>query len=297
MKDLLRSSVLGGLWAIAGVAILAQPSITDCGDAAVAAETAPLGSRPRVRSSLFGESLVRFELKSGHKAFVLEPAKAKATSEKPWVWYAPTLLADREEDWESPGTRHAWIFGELLGSGIHVAGVDVGESYGSPKGRAIYDEFYDLMLRQYSYSAKPALLAISRGGLMAFNWAADHPDRIGCLGGIYPVCNLRSYPRIERLAEAYGMREDELRTQIDQHNPMARLEPLAGARVPLFLLHGDHDAVVPLESNSGELARRYQALGGSVQLVIVKGKGHEVVPEFWQAPPLIEFFRKNVLAR
>jgi hypothetical protein len=74
MKDLLRRSALGGLWAIAGVAILVQPLITDCGDAAVAAETAPLGSLPRVRSSLFGDTLVRCELKSGHKALVLEPA-------------------------------------------------------------------------------------------------------------------------------------------------------------------------------------------------------------------------------
>jgi dipeptidyl aminopeptidase/acylaminoacyl peptidase len=206
-------------------------------------------------------------------------------------------LADREQDWISPGARHAWIFQKLLERGIAVAGVDVGESYGSPTGRAGYDKFYDLLVGHYAFSPKPGLLAISRGGLMAYNWAAEHPDRVRCLGAIYPVCNLRAYPRIAQLAGPYAMSEDKLRETLSEHNPLDRLGRLAAARVPLLHLHGDRDTVVPLESHSAELARRYRSLGGEVELHVVSGKGHEVIPEFWQDSRLIDFFVKHLAGR
>lgn len=60
--------------------------------------------------------------------------------------------------------------------------------------------------------------------------------------------------------------------------------------MPLFHLHGDHDKVVPLADNSGLLASRYRELGGPIELVVVPGKGHEVVPELWEDPRLAEFF-------
>ena len=50
------------------------------------------------------------------------------------------------------------------------------------------------------------------------------------------------------------------------------------------------DTLVPLDRNSGALVRRYRALGGEAELVVVKGKGHEVCPEFFQNQRLLDFF-------
>jgi dipeptidyl aminopeptidase/acylaminoacyl peptidase len=138
-------------------------------------------------------------------------------------------------------------------------------------------------------------LAISRGGLMSFNWAAENPEAAGCIGAIYPLCNLEKYSRPGRIARAYNLSEAGLREQIAQHNPVDRLQPLAKQSVPLFLIHGDADDVVPVEYHSGELARRYRALEGPVRLVIVPDKGHEVVPEYWQEEKLIHFFVTHLL--
>ena len=70
----------------------------------------------------------------GHDAFVITPPGAKAGI--PWVWYAPTLRG-------LPGGAEVWMFEQFLAAGIAVAGIDVGESYGSPEGREIYSRFYE----------------------------------------------------------------------------------------------------------------------------------------------------------
>ncbi|HUT92703.1 MAG TPA: prolyl oligopeptidase family serine peptidase [Thermoguttaceae bacterium] len=242
-----------------------------------------------VRSTLFDAEMVLLDV-AGHRAFILKPTRPEADGPKPWVWYAPTLLADGEADWKSPGGRHAWMFRRLLEGGLYVVGVDVGESWGSPAGRAVYDKLYDHLVGRFGFARKACLFPISRGGLMAYNWAADHADRVQCIGGIYPVSNFQEFAGREYVRRAYGMNEEQLRAELAKHNPLDRLAPLAAARVPILHVHGDHDTVVPLPSHSAELVRRYRALGGQADLIIIPGKGHEIAPELWQEPRLVEFF-------
>jgi pimeloyl-ACP methyl ester carboxylesterase len=242
---------------------------------------------------VFGADMVLLEV-AGHRAFILKPTDPKADGSKPWVWYAPTLMAAREDDWKSPGKRHAWVFTRLLAGGVYVAGVDVGESWGSPAGRAVYDKFYELMVGRLGFSVKAGLLPVSRGGLMAYNWAAERPDRVRCIGGIYPLCNLRSPSRIGRVAGAYGITEEQLSAEVEKHNPVDRLAPLAAAGVAILHVQGDQDTAVPLESNSAELARRYEALGGQAEVIVTPGKGHEVAPELWEERRLVEFFLRHL---
>ena len=108
-----------------------------------------------------GESF-RFD---GHDAFVIAPSDA--TVNTPWVWYAPTLP-------NLPGTAETWMFERFTEAGIAIAGIDVGESFGSPAGRSIYSAFYHYLVNARRYSARPVLLARSRGGLMLYSWAAEH---------------------------------------------------------------------------------------------------------------------------
>ena len=128
---------------------------------------------------------------------------------------------------------------------------------------------------------------------MLYNWAVEHASSVACVAGIYPVCNLSSYPGIKNACGAYGMTEAQLQEHLPEHNPVDRLAPLAAERVPLLHLHGDADKAVPLEANSGELIRRYRALGGPAELVVVNGKGHEEVPEFFQSVRLLEFLGRT----
>jgi hypothetical protein len=182
------------------------------------------------------------------------------------------------------------MFKQLLARGFAIVGVDVGESYGNAKGREIYEQFYKLLTDKFALSSKACLLPQSRGGLMLYNWAAEHPQSVQCIGGIYPVCDQSSWPGLAKSCAAYGMSEQELASHLKENNPIDRLEPLAKAKVPIFHLHGNADKVVSLERNSGELARRYHDLGGTMQLEVIEGKGHEVCAEFFHSQHLVDFF-------
>ncbi len=63
--------------------------------------------------------------------------------------------------------------------------------------------------------------------------------------------------------------------------------------MPILHIHGDSDTVVPLEKNAGELVRRYRELGGPAQLIVVPGKGHEVVPELFQSQAFVDWILRT----
>ena len=241
----------------------------------------------------FGGSRTDFEV-AGRPAFVILPKRGheqdrakegEAAAGEPlgWVWYAPQFAG------VYPGERHAWIVGRVLDAGMACAGVDVGESFGNAEGRRLFTAFHRAATRRFKLSPRAVLLPQSRGGLMHYNWAAEHPDLVARIAGIYTVCDLTSWPGLDGARGAYAMTADELRAHLPACNPIERLEPLAKAKVPILHVHGDKDAVVPLERNSAELIRRYKALGGPGELVVVPGKGHEEVDEFFKSERLARF--------
>ena len=226
----------------------------------------------------------RFEV-AGRPAFVILPEAKHRREPLPWVLYAPTF------DRVLPNERdEGWMIGRFLEAGIAIAGVNVGESFGSPAGRATYNALYThLTQTSPKFASQACLLARSRGGLMLYNWAADHPERVACIAAIYPVCDLRSYPGLAKACEAYGLSESQLAGSLSEHNPVDRLAPLAKAGIAIFHIHGDVDQVVPLEANSGALAKRYHQLGGAMELVVPRGQGHNMWSGFFHCQALVDF--------
>jgi len=216
--------------------------------------------------------------------FYLPPSRQVGA--RPWLWYAPVITG------RYPNAAANWLFDRLRARGFAICGIDAGESYGSPAGRAVFARFYETMTGERGLSPRPCLLAQSRGGLMLYNWAVEHPRSVARVGGIYPVCDLRSYPGLEKAAPAYGMSAQELQRRLAEHNPIDRLAPLAKERVPILHVHGNADKLVPLEPNSGVLIERYRKLGGPAELVVIEGKGHAEIPEFFQSERLLEFLSR-----
>ena len=179
---------------------------------------------------------------------------------------------------------------QFLDAGIAVAGIDVGEAYGSPHAFPHFDALYREMVKQ-GYAKKPALLGRSRGGLWVSSWALAHPDRVAGIGGIYPVYDYTTYPGVQRAARAYGVSEEDLLAQQDELNPIKRAGVLADAKIPVFIIHGTDDKVVPLAANSEALEKTYEARGAAelIEVIKVEGQGHSFWPGFFNCQELVDF--------
>jgi len=221
---------------------------------------------------------------SGRPAFVFLPEPSKRTQPQPWIFYAPTLPA-------YPDEAERWMHEQFLAAGVAVAGVDVGEAYGSPKSHAVFDELFVELTKQRGFAPKLCLFGRSRGGLWVSSWAIANPDRIAGMIGIYPVFDYRTYPGITNAAPAYNLTPAELGARASEFNPIARVSALAKAGVPVTLIHGDVDAVVPLKENSAELARQYEENGAAalVKLIVLKGQGHNFFEGFFHSQELVDF--------
>lgn len=236
---------------------------------------------PAVAQDSLPNKAETFEIE-GHKAFVY--AAPQPAAGKPWVWYAPTLngvsLVQRKLYFES-----------FLQAGIGIAGFDLGEVRGAPGSTAKFSLFYDEMVKR-GWSNKPILLGQSRGGLMMLAWATRNPDKVRAFVGIYPVCNLASWPlknsKAATLAD-FGMSEEELAAKLTQLNPIDNLQGLLASKTPMFVVHGDSDVVVPYDDNTGLLKKRYQAGGNEITVKVIPGEGHKVSPSFFECQELVDF--------
>ena len=219
----------------------------------------------------------------GWQAFRFIPDETRKTVDKPWVLYAPTLPA-------YPDRAELWMHQQLVSAGVAVAGIDTGESYGSPEAVRATEALHKEMVRR-GYSEKPVVFGRSRGGLWASAWAITHPEWTAGVGGIYPVFDWRTYPGVEKAAAAYGLLPEELDAQASVLCPIEKIDVLAKADIPFCIIHGDADKVVPLETNSAELKKRYESFGKGalVELIIANDQGHSFWKGYFQCQALVDF--------
>ena len=172
----------------AGSFALAAEPAADRANTVKARVTAALPTLDAVAKAMMGE--VTYLEVAGCPAFVILPQGEKPSTPVPWVWYAPTIRGQ-------PRPAHVWMFRQFLAKGIAIAGIDVGESMGNAKGRGEYAAFHKHLTEKHGFAKRANLMPQSRGGLMLYNWAAEHPNHVACIAGIYTVCDMSSWPGLK----------------------------------------------------------------------------------------------------
>ena len=204
---------------------------------------------------------------------------------RPWIWRTEFFGHEPQAD------------AALLRRGFHVGYIDVQDMYGAPVALDHMDAFYAEATGCRGLAPRVALEGFSRGGLFAYNWAARHPDRIACIYADAPVCDFRKWPAgrgrgpaspadWRRCLAAYGLTEEEALAW--RGNPLDNLGPLAAADVPLLHVCGEADEAVAFDENTGELERRYRALGGSIA-VLRKPFGRHHPHSLRNPAPIVRF--------
>ena len=221
------------------------------------------------RSAWHGYERVDFSLPGDGARCILVKPKTPAKG-NPWIW--------RARFW---GHQPALDL-QLLGKGFHLTYCEVGGLFGAPRAVERWNKFHALAVQQ-GLSSRPVLEGMSRGGLIIVNWASANPDKVAAIYGDNPVCNFNSWPGgkngkfskkdWQRCLKAYGL---SAAAATDHPQPLspAPLKPLAEKKVPIALVLGLADMVVPAGENGEALARNYESLGGPLKIWRKPGKGH-----------------------
>ena len=172
---------------------------------------------------------------------------------------------------------------ELLEHGLHVAYCDVSDLYGSPQAVRRWDDFYRMMTSK-GFNRKVVLEAMSRGGLIAYNWAGRNAGKVACIYADAPVMDIKSWPMgkgkskaskedIKRLLDAYGLRREEDAVKW-RKNPLDLANRIAKAGIPCLHVVGDADSVVPVSENTSPFEKVMLEKGNPITVIHKPGVGH-----------------------
>ncbi|NLD87125.1 MAG: hypothetical protein GX633_02550 [Clostridiales bacterium] len=159
---------------------------------------------------------------------------------------------------------------ELLRRGFHLAYLENKNRWGCDVDHHAKSRFANYLANTYSLRRRFVSVGMSCGGLHAVNFASRYPEYVSLLYLDAPVLNLLSCPLglgkgdalgennsgWEELVSACGFTMSDIICY--REHPIDRLHILTDNRLPVALVYGDSDSVVPYEENGLILRRHYE---------------------------------------
>ena len=157
----------------------------------------------------------------------------------------------------------------------------------------------DFLEKEFSLAKKCITVGMSCGGLQSIYFAAEHPERVAAMYLDAPVVNLLSCPcgvgmrtNLDAYPEfmtATGLTKTDLINY--RNHPYDRLGELVAANIPMFLVCGDSDTIVPYPENGEALYDYVSSHGGNITQIVKPGADHH--PHgLNDVSPLVEFVEK-----
>lgn len=190
---------------------------------------------------------------------------------------------------------------EMLRRGWHLAYIQNNNRWGVIEDQDVRAEFCKFISTEFSLAAKCIPVGMSCGGLHAVCFAARHPELISALYLDAPVMNLLSCPMgfgdgnfsqdmLDEVLAAWNVtRTDMLSFRM---HPIDRVAPIIENRIPVIMVAGDADEIVPYHENGALLEKMYKDLGLEIEVYIKPGCGHH--PHGLEDPsPIISFMQRH----
>ena len=202
-------------------------------------------------------------------AWIVEPPEALDKDKcKRWFWVP---------EWPNAFPARNGVC-ELLKLGYYMIHINVRGLCGNPEAVRKMKALYDAV-RTLGFAPRGAMIGMSLGGLYSFRYAAAYPETVSCIYADAPACDLYYRHRKNRadaaeISRAYGVEDHP--EQLIEHplSPLQNHRPIIDAGIPLLMILGADDQVVPPELNGRLLAERWRAAGGEVELIERPSWGH-----------------------
>ncbi len=173
---------------------------------------------------------------------------------------------------------------EMLKRGWCVAFVKNATLWGLDEDLDLKARFADFLSKEFGLYEKCVPVGMSCGGLIAARFAIKYPQYISCLYLDAPVLNLLSYPGGFGDAELSSDTEYiKFQTQAGithtqllsyREHPIDKVDVLLNNNIPVMMVAGDSDKVVPYHENGAILEKQYKEKGGCIKVIIKPGCDH-----------------------
>ena len=202
-------------------------------------------------------------------------------------------LAVKTEYWGAfPHTEEC-----LLREGFVVADLSNEDRWGRDEEIHRKARYVRYLQKRFALHEKCVPVGMSCGGLIGVNFTARHPELVGCLYVDAPVMNFVSCPMGCGVGDPLDPTNDEILNALKmdisrlicyRDMPMDRIPALIEHRIPLALVAGDSDPIVPFTENGILLKEAYEKTELPFFFRLKPGCAHH--PHGLEDPaPLVEF--------
>lgn len=231
----------------------------------------------------FGFEIEEFEFE-GARASIVFPK-----GEKCGKWLLKTEYRDAFPNFEIEMVKRGWC----IAYHDNVTRWSVDPEIIDKKAR-----FCKYISETYNLNEKCVPVGMSCGGQMAVQLAARYPELVSCIYIDAPVMNYLSCPcgvgiatnRIYlEFVEKTGLTAADIINY--RNHPIDHAEKLIADNIPVIMVYGDADYIVPYAENGAILEQKYKAAGGIIETYGKPGCAHH--PHGLEDPtPIINFVEK-----
>ena len=223
------------------------------------------------------ESVIKFQF-NGYEATVIRPENPNGK----WVWKTEFLYA-------FDGAER-----ELLSHGYTRVYYAIRDKYGSYQAVRLMHEFHKHVVKEFDLEEKCVLFGFSRGGLYAFNYALFYPE---CVDKIYldaPVLDMRSWPprdseNREQVYAEFNLTPETIESF--KGHPVHNFAEFFSHGIPLLLVAGDADEIVPLDENSEKMIEFCKSNNIDITYYVKPGCKHHP-HSLEDVTPIVDFVEK-----
>lgn len=188
---------------------------------------------------------------------------------------------------------------EMVKRGYYLAHIETESRWNLASDDEVRPLFVEFVISEFGLNKKCIPVGMSCGGMQAVYFAAEYPQYVAAMYIDAPVMNFLSCPFavgkattnfIDQFVEQRGMTLSEMLNF--RNHPIDVAHKLVEARIPLCIVSGDSDTVVPYCENGVYLAKMYKKASLPLLEIVKAGCDHH--PHGLSDPtPIIEFVEKH----
>jgi pimeloyl-ACP methyl ester carboxylesterase len=230
------------------------------------------GARIATRFHVTGQDRMQGFLRTkftmdGCEAWVVEPDSPAPDGRWAWCMEWPTAFQDRVAVKALLAAGYRWVTFNPASRTVY-AGNQNDEMIAKRR------TFQRFLVEELGYAPRCCLIGMSWGGYYSVRYASTHPD---CIGAIYLDAPLLDFSTLAGFSDPSGTTREKLKRYYpfitdsycgadDPFQSVNRAGPIAKAGIPVLILYGGVDTVVPPEKNCIRFAEAFEKAGGDLTI-------------------------------